>query len=230
MEEIEKRFEIIGIAIDLSDHDLIGQQVWRLRNLSTDKHLHEILRDLESRNYRQALYEMRSYSQSVKDDFFGADTQPKASHVPHIETIPDETTDDNDLFDIVLDDTKNKDHILSLDEMLEMTIESKIPVKKPIDQTDDDDNESHQKPQEILDPLFSLDSAPDEEVLSFTPQTETKETEVAETEEEPQDIDAPLFTDEVLSDTADDMFVNTAPEATTDNHFVQEPISKKTTC
>ena len=70
MEEIEGRFELIRIAVHLGDYEVIDTQIRRLRNMSTDKHLHAILYELEGKNFRQALYMMKDYAETLRDDFF----------------------------------------------------------------------------------------------------------------------------------------------------------------
>jgi hypothetical protein len=71
MEEITKRFEIVRLAVQLGDTRTIEVQCDALRSLSLNEELDEIIDLLESRNYRQALYEMKHYSEKVKDEFFG---------------------------------------------------------------------------------------------------------------------------------------------------------------
>ena len=70
MEEIEGRFELIRIAVHLGDYEVIDTQIRRLRNMSTDKLMHGILYELEGKNFRQALYMMKDYAETLRDDFF----------------------------------------------------------------------------------------------------------------------------------------------------------------
>jgi len=82
MDEIEGRFELIRIAAQLGDYEVIDTQIRRLRNMSTDRHLHDILHELEDKNFRQALYMMRDYAESLQDDFFNppiAKSTPRTS-------------------------------------------------------------------------------------------------------------------------------------------------------
>jgi len=72
MEEITTRFEIIRLAVNLGDFRTIDLQCEKLRSLSLDDKLNEIIDLLESRNYRQALYEMKHYARSLDDEFFAS--------------------------------------------------------------------------------------------------------------------------------------------------------------
>ena len=71
MEEISLRFEIIRLAVELGDYETIDIQCGKLRSLSLDDRLNEIIDLLESKNFRQALYEMKHYHQTLEDEFFG---------------------------------------------------------------------------------------------------------------------------------------------------------------
>jgi hypothetical protein len=70
MDEITKRFEIIRLAIQLGDYDTILVQCQQLPKISRDAHLSDIIALLKSKNYRQALYEMRYYAQNLEKSFF----------------------------------------------------------------------------------------------------------------------------------------------------------------
>jgi hypothetical protein len=129
MEEIENRFEIIRIAVQLTDAETIKIQTKHLRNMSTDSHLHNILLDLESQNYRQALYSMRDYAQSLRDDFFTPPPQheeTKQPSQPVRNTEPAAVT--NDLFNAPpptsAHSSERGERVLGLEEMLQMTRES----------------------------------------------------------------------------------------------------------
>jgi len=70
MDEIDKRFELIRLAAQLGDYEVIDTQIKRLQNMSTDRNLHDILRELEAKNFRQALHMMQDYAATLQDDFF----------------------------------------------------------------------------------------------------------------------------------------------------------------
>ena len=70
MEEIDVRFGIVELAVKLGDMQTISIQVEKLRNLSLDDNLDEIITLLENRNFRQALFLMKHYASTLKDDFF----------------------------------------------------------------------------------------------------------------------------------------------------------------
>jgi len=70
MEEINARFEIVELAVKLGDMETVSIQVEKLRNLSLDDNLDEITTLLENRNFRQALFLMKHYASTLKDDFF----------------------------------------------------------------------------------------------------------------------------------------------------------------
>ncbi len=223
MEEIEKRFDIIRAAVELSDYEVIDIQIKRLSNLSTDKHLHEILRDLESKNFRQALYQMRNYSLTLKDDFFDAPLSDTVA-VPNNNTsspVRDDAVDKKssgaaaagvNLFDLAVEEEQDAEHIISTEEMLNMTKESAgtprgySEPKMNIGVSDQDVADKQEVPKD--DPLFSLDqdiSQLEEPLLlreELTDQTVHSE-ESLETIEGVQnplehDLTTPLFADEVL--------------------------------
>ncbi len=65
MEEISARFEIIRLSFKMADYDIIEMQANRLKAISYDDDL-EIISDLLlSKNYRQALFMMKSYAEKV---------------------------------------------------------------------------------------------------------------------------------------------------------------------
>ncbi|WP_457607453.1 tetratricopeptide repeat protein [Nitratifractor sp.] len=77
MEEITLRFEIVRLAVELGDYETIDIQCRKLRDLSLDDRLNEIIDMLESKNFRQALYEMKHYHRSLEDEFFSQATARK---------------------------------------------------------------------------------------------------------------------------------------------------------
>jgi hypothetical protein len=216
MEEINKRFGIIEAAIDLSDYEVIDLQISHLRNLSTDKGLHDILRDLESKNFRQALFEMRNYSVTVKDDFF----EDTASKEETVETSDTPSEEEANLFSAALEDN-SEERVVSLNEMLEMTKEN---ASSPRDYAMDAQSsvedatpaqEEVPKPVNLEDdPLFALDQFVEPEENAGTTYIEKQAEELIEDADDIEQADSmeqanvepedhkmtPLFTDEVLSE------------------------------
>jgi hypothetical protein len=226
MEEIENRFEIIRIAVILSDDETVAIQIRRLRNLSTDKRLHAILDDLERRNFRQALYAMQDYAQSLRDTFFdpgeeisGAQTGSSATSRT-AEPTPAAVGDD--LFAASLASAEEEETVreIGLDDMLEMTRESatepRTYTEPPEAVRPDEDtmpaevstlDTSAASPEPTVsddtppidDPLFSLDQLPEtDEVSSAAVRTHT--------EEAPQETTTPVSAstggaDDPVSDT-----------------------------
>ncbi len=232
MEEIESRFEIIRIAVNLADYETIETQIRHLRNISTDKHLHEILHDLENRNFRQALFLMRDYAASLQDDFFAPslsakeseDTVPVAGSTdrPSVETAQESPAVENDLFSAVelsAEQIQEDERVLGLEEMLQMTKEQ-APAPRTYDEPSSDiaqpsDETSAHKADEVDDPLFTLDqeipAAESEDIpqgdLVATSTFVPKEVPNAPTEE----TSGPLFEGD---EAPEDDFLSFAPEKT----------------
>jgi hypothetical protein len=168
MEEIEDRFQMIRLAVNLADFETMEIQIRRLRNLSTDKHLHEILQDLESRNFRQALYLMRNYATSLKDEFFSPSlSDPEsATDVQPVKREAPPTPVEQDLFAAPsAPQMQGSERMLGLDEMLKMTKES-APRPRQYTQIQEDTvdekptamkREESVSPDVEPDPLFTLD-------------------------------------------------------------------------
>jgi hypothetical protein len=122
MEEITTRFEIIRLAVNLGDFRTIDLQCERLRSLSLDEKLNEIIDLLESRNYRQALYEMKHYARNLEDEFFvsGSENEkPKSAR-----TSPPETTKrpPQGLFDLgEAEEDEEEERVLNLDDILRLS-------------------------------------------------------------------------------------------------------------
>ena len=111
MNELMERFEIIRLAVKLTDHDTVDLQIRKLRNASTDKRLHDILDELESKNFRQALYQMQAYVEDKEPLFHDADASedvpPGDLESTRTEARPAVPQGDG--------------HVLSVEEMLAMT-------------------------------------------------------------------------------------------------------------
>ncbi len=164
MEERDKRFELIRIAVSLADYDVIDLQIKHLRNFSTDPRLHEILQELEQKNFRQALFLMKEYV-SASDDAFFASVSDEASAPAEQES----ESPTQGLFD--LDPrTEEGGRILGLDDMLRMTRESAKAPREYASESSVGDFAAETKKREGVpegsvsdeaDPLFALDRADD---------------------------------------------------------------------
>jgi len=117
MEEITIRFEIVRLAVKMADHETIGIQAQKLREISLDEDLNEIIALLESRNYRQGLYLMKGYMSSLDDSFF----TPKPAPAPPKQTKPEPQSESQNLFDMM---QPKVTQTINLDDMLRMTDES----------------------------------------------------------------------------------------------------------
>ncbi|WP_456433905.1 tetratricopeptide repeat protein [Nitratifractor sp.] len=113
MEEITLRFEIIRLAVKLGDFETLGLQVRKLRDLSFDENLDAILDLLESKNYRQALYEMKRYRPGEGDAFFAE--KPKQARRSRRRV--DEGAG---LFDSFEDTTEAGERVLDVEDMLRL--------------------------------------------------------------------------------------------------------------
>jgi len=127
MEEITTRFEIVRLAVKLGDFRTIDLQCQALRNLSLDDRLSEIIDLLESRNYRQALYEMKHYAGSLEDEFFAS----KPTHTPR---PPSRTPSQKGggLFDLEEEtpEPPREERVLDLDDILRYSRQSQTPPVK----------------------------------------------------------------------------------------------------
>ena len=113
MEEISTRFEIIRLAVKLGDFRTIDLQCEKLRSLSLDEKLNEIIDLLESRNYRQALYEMKHYSSTLEDEFF-SEKEPKKESRSSVRNLGLFETDEPEEDD-------EDEHVLNLDDILTLS-------------------------------------------------------------------------------------------------------------
>jgi len=115
MEEITTRFEIIRLAVKMADHETIAVQAKKLRDISLDEDLNEIISLLESKNYRQALYLMKDYVNFLDDSFFN---EPSVSPTPKKSKVQETTQQTQSLFDMTQSQASK---IINLDDMLKMT-------------------------------------------------------------------------------------------------------------
>ena len=123
MEEITTRFEIVRLAVKLGDFRTVDLQCQALRSLSLDDRLNEIIDLLESRNYRQALYEMKHYAGSLEDKFFTS-TLPRAPRTP--------SPKEEGLFDMeaAAPESAQEERVLDLDDILRYSRQSQTPPVK----------------------------------------------------------------------------------------------------
>jgi len=119
MEEITTRFEIVRLAVKMADHETITVQARKLRDLSLDEDLNEIISLLESRNYRQGLFLMKGYVNSLDDSFFNDTPPTRTAKKPKTKETPQET---QNLFNMMQTPAESK--TINLDDMLRMTEES----------------------------------------------------------------------------------------------------------
>ncbi|NKQ41941.1 MAG: sel1 repeat family protein [Sulfurovum sp.] len=118
MEEITIRFEIVRLAVKMADHDTVSVQAKKLRDLSLDEDLNEIIALLESRNYRQALFLMKGYISSLEDSFFSSAPSEPVARKPQEQESKQES---QNLFDMMQPQANTT---INLDDMLRMTEES----------------------------------------------------------------------------------------------------------
>jgi len=117
MEEITIRFEIVRLAVKMADHETIQVQAKKLREISLDEDLNEIITLLENRNYRQGLYLMKGYISSLEDSFFN----PPPVEPPKKQEKPKPKPEAQNLFDMMQSQTTKT---INLDDMMRMTEES----------------------------------------------------------------------------------------------------------
>jgi hypothetical protein len=189
MEELENRFEIIRIAAILADYETIDVQIRHLRNLSTDKHLHVILQDLENKNFRQAFFLMQEYFKTLQDDFFDPSSQKSSPEMPSSDA-PMPPQESSDLFSTSSSTpTSTGERILGLEEMLRMTKESasdprrydEAPVHREPEVFEQEVEKKTEKPVVVstpstkADPLFTLDQDIPHKDVSETPVVDSAE-------------------------------------------------------
>ncbi len=118
MEEITTRFEIVRLAVKMADHETVAIQAKKLRDISLDEDLNEIIVLLENKNYRQALFLMKGYVNSLDDSFFHEPISRPTSKKPKAPEPPQAT---QNLFDMM---QPHSNQTINLDDMLRMTEES----------------------------------------------------------------------------------------------------------
>jgi len=149
MEEITLRFEIIRLAVELGDFEAINLQCKKLRSLSLDEKLDEIIDLLESRSYRQALFAMKHYHQSLEDEFFIEATkkQPESKSKPRKKE--QNAWHDKGLF-AMEEPEHEEEHVLNLDDILRLSAEAQeeAPTKKvQADETEEKEEISAENPE-----------------------------------------------------------------------------------
>lgn len=166
MEEISTRFKIIELAVKLGDRETIDIQAKKLRDISLDDNLDEIITLLESNNFRQALFLMKNYSGTLKDDFFyneNDDNTEDTDEEQHHEKV-----------EKVSDENRSGIKIITVDDLLNLSDKSKEsisdykspreqPSKDEYDYNDDDiphmnsaeKEEWSEEESSLPDPLFN---------------------------------------------------------------------------
>jgi len=194
MEEIISRFEIIRLSVRLADHDTIEMQIKKLRESSIDNDLNEILDLLETRNFRQALFLMKSYVDSMDDSFFKE--PPKATIRKPKPKEP--SKNEYNLFEVDKTDTEKT---INLDDMLRMSeesIEETREYKEP--EVVPDKYVSQVKERvENSDPLYNLNK-PKEEKIQKSPTVEKVEEKLYDIVKEEVDSSVMILDDDIVPD------------------------------
>ena len=197
MEEISKRFEIVRLAIQLGDIETVEIQSRKLRNMSLDDNLDEIISLLESRNYRQALFLMKNYKKMLQDDFFednrkeiqnNTNTQPiytKQTHRESKEEVKNEVEETKSEETILPSPSPIK--IITVDDLLKMSDKSKESIssyynRPPVIQAEettsedtnkDIENNSKSKDEEsstqteLPEPIYEYKASPEFNIEEF---------------------------------------------------------------
>ena len=165
MEEITTRFEIVRLAVQLGDFRTIDLQCEKLRALSLDDKLNEIIDLLESRNYRQALYEMKHYARSLEDEFFAERERQNAP-----EKFSRTVAADRGLFDLgEAPEEEDEERVLDLDEILRLSKKRTAPPSEEyrpapaLEPTSPDEEEREAAPERSEERA----PAPEKEPLEF---------------------------------------------------------------
>ncbi len=166
MEEITLRFEIIRLAVELGDYETIDLQCGKLRSLSLDDRLNEIIDLLESKNFRQALYEMKHYHQSLEDEFFAEKKKSKGK-----KATQKKEWQDQGLF-ATEEEEDDEERTLDLEEILRLSSEGATQVPDLEEDRYD------------LEPKLPQEKKSDEEIEMERPVSEVPEPEEAEDLEE----------------------------------------------
>ncbi len=186
MEILINRFEIVRLATKLSDHETIALQAKKLREISVNDELNEIVTLLENRNYRQALFAMKAYLDDADSSFLNmpklSKQQPKSTDAtPKQPSIDEPKVDEsvkqelevssvepnsvieessnakaNNLFDLATD-RQEGEKVISLDEMLRLTEESASKTVKTDQYPQNIDQYLEQTKDEILNSNSDLE-------------------------------------------------------------------------
>ena len=196
MEEIIARFEIVRLGVKLADHETVAVQILKLRDLSFDEHLNEIIDLLEKKNYRQALYLMKGYVASLDDSFFA--DRPVAR--PTQQKPKPSLEESQNLFDMT---APNIEKTINLDDMLRMTqesIEETVEYEEQKIVTEDYVSQIKEKVQSKK-PLFKLEDKKEEQYQEVEQEAErevkAEATEV--TTKTPEPIHEPMTEETVES-------------------------------
>jgi hypothetical protein len=181
MEEITTRFEIIRLAVNLGDFRTIDLQCEKLRSLSLDEKLNEIIDLLESRNYRQALYEMKHYAKSLEDEFFSQRSKTAPSPSPSRKSTS--PSDDLGLF-AMEEPEEEEERVLDLDEILRLSESRKSPAAeeyRPAPDFETASSEPEEAPEaEEISEEGGEDPFEEESGISLADHLEDRELESAE--------------------------------------------------
>ncbi len=186
MEEITTRFEIIRLAVKLGDFRTIDLQCEKLRSLSLDDKLNEIIDLLESRNYRQALYEMKHYAKTLEDDFF----ETPASSRPQKRI---EKTEDLGLFGLEEteeEEEEESERVLDLEDILRLSRQRETPATREYSPAPEFGLESRQNSPE--------EETPDKQSSTHSQVPEVSKDETSETAERATQAVEPVREEEIV--------------------------------
>ena len=155
MEEITTRFEIIRLAVNLGDFRTIDLQCEKLRSLSLDDKLNEIIDLLESRNYRQALYEMKHYARSLEDEFFATRSSAAPVSTPSKQRS---TPSDLGLFAMEEEPEEEDEKVLDLEDILKLSKKRETPSVTEYHPAPEFESEASDEKREDPEDQFSLSS------------------------------------------------------------------------
>ncbi|WP_456393907.1 tetratricopeptide repeat protein [Nitratifractor sp.] len=189
MEEITTRFEIIRLAVKLGDFRAIDLQCEKLRSLSLDEKLNEIIDLLESRNYRQALYEMKHYAKTLEDDFFETPTSSRPLKGSERRETPPK---DLGLFGLeeTEEEEEEEERVLDLEDILRLSRQRETPATREYSPAPEFGLESQES--------APIEENPEKRSSAHARVPEAMENETHETPEHVTEADEPV-TDEAIT-------------------------------
>jgi len=185
MEEITLRFEIIRLAVELGDYETIDLQCGKLRSLSLDDRLNEIIDLLESKNFRQALFEMKHYHRSLEDEFFENTTKKKSEKKRKTPGKEQRDWYEEGLF-AMEEEPEPEERLLDLDDILRMSVHKEAGEREENkEERQEREEASSPEKEELWEGAEQVGEVPE------IPAAETSE-EPSETEEEAGPLEEPV--------------------------------------